>query len=102
MILTVRVQPGAKNDKIVGFLADGSLKLRVAAPPEDGRANERVRLLLASTTNISKQDVVIISGHTARVKRIQIPERAQNDLTKQFSHVQALDLFRPTTKDDSA
>lgn len=102
MMITVRVQPNAKQDAVVGFLADGSLKLRVTAPPEDGRANERVRALLAESCGIKKQEVTIRSGHTSRIKQIELPGEAIQKLNVQFAHVQALDLFRPMTTDGNA
>lgn len=92
MMITLRVQPSAKRDEVVGFLADGSLKLRVTAPPEDGRANERVRTLLAETAGIKKQEVTIRSGHTSHIKHIELPELAVAKLKIGFPHVQVLGL----------
>ena len=102
MMITLRVQPSAKRDEVVGFLADGSLKLRVTAPPEDGRANDRVRELLAKTCDINKREVTIRFGHTSRIKQIELPTDAIKKLNAKFAHVQALDLFRRATTDGNA
>jgi uncharacterized protein (TIGR00251 family) len=102
MMITVRVQPNAKQDLVVGFLADGSLKLRVSAPPEDGRANESVRKLLSEVCGVKKQDIVLVSGFAERIKRLELPAHAYEKLNAKFAHVQALDLFRPLTTDDNA
>ncbi len=102
MMITVRVQPNAKHDAVVGFLADGSLKVRVAAPPVNERANERVRELLAKSGDVKKQDVVIQSGFARRIKRIELPMHAFTKLHAQFSHVQELDLFPRGTTDGNA
>jgi uncharacterized protein (TIGR00251 family) len=68
---SVRVQPRASHSKIVGEV-DRSLKVKVAAPPVDGEANGELIRFLAKYFEVSRRDVEIISGETAKNKIIRI------------------------------
>ncbi|MEI8328133.1 MAG: DUF167 domain-containing protein [Candidatus Taylorbacteria bacterium] len=68
-IIKIRVSAGAKTEK-VEEMADGSFKVRVNAPPENGKANQRVVELLAEHFHTSKARVAIISGATYREKTV--------------------------------
>ena len=68
---TVRVQPRASRDEIVGEHQDG-LKIRLTAPPVDDRANEALRKLLASRLNVPLAAVRIAAGERSRTKRVEI------------------------------
>ena len=70
--IKIRVKPGAKKDEIIGEMADGSLKIAVAAAPEKGRANARLASFLASEFGVKIHNVEIASGQTAKVKLIKI------------------------------
>jgi uncharacterized protein (TIGR00251 family) len=79
LTLRVKVIPRSTSNEIAGQLADGTLKIKIAAPPEKGRANEALVDLLAETYHVSRAAIEIVSGHTAKVKlvRINLPgERA--------------------------
>jgi uncharacterized protein (TIGR00251 family) len=67
----VRLQPRASRDEIVGEYQDG-LKIRLTAPPVDGRANEALRKLLASRLKVPLAAVRIASGQRSRNKRVEI------------------------------
>jgi uncharacterized protein (TIGR00251 family) len=69
--LTVEVRPRAGRDAIVGWQG-GVLRLRVAAAPIDGAANEAVRALLAERLGCARSRVEIVRGHTARTKVVRI------------------------------
>ena len=69
--INVRVQPRASRTEIIGEQA-GAIKLRVAAPPVDGKANEECRRYLARLLKVSATSVEIISGSTSRDKVIRI------------------------------
>jgi uncharacterized protein YggU (UPF0235/DUF167 family) len=56
---------------VVGRQGDG-WKVRVTAPPEDGRANEAVLDLLAQRLDLPRRSLSIVSGHTAREKVVQL------------------------------
>jgi uncharacterized protein (TIGR00251 family) len=67
----VRVQPRASRSEIVGLHAD-ALKVRLAAPPVDGAANEALIELLADALGIARTAVRIISGATSRGKVVEV------------------------------
>jgi uncharacterized protein len=69
--LTLRVSPGATRPGIVGRHGTG-WKVRVAAVPEDGRANAAVVRLLAETVGVPSRDVTILSGHASRDKTVEL------------------------------
>ena len=72
----VRLTPKAGRDAIEGWWSDGAghpaLKARVAAPPEDGKANAALIALLARTLGVRPSDVHIASGAASRLKTIEI------------------------------
>lgn len=71
IIFTARVVPRASKSEIIGEY-DGGLKVRLSAPPVDGAANAELIKLLSKKFGVSKRDVEIISGETAKIKQIKI------------------------------
>lgn len=71
IVLRVHVQPGAGRSAVVGRHGD-TLKVKVAAAPEGGRANEAVLELLASTLGVHTDAVWLVSGQSSRSKRFRI------------------------------
>ena len=69
--LRVRVSPGARRTELVGRHGAG-WKVRVAAPPEDGRANAAVCALLAEMLALPRHSVTIVSGHASRDKVVDV------------------------------
>lgn len=65
--LRVRVKPGGRRERLVGAY-NGGLKVEVAAPPEDGRANEACGKFLAEGLGVPARQVVLRSGATSRNK----------------------------------
>jgi uncharacterized protein (TIGR00251 family) len=63
-------------------MADGSLKIRLTAPPVDGAANEALVKFLSDTLSVSKSQVEIVSGHTSREKRLKINGMSEADVTR--------------------
>lgn len=70
--LRLRVQPGARASALVGWMADGTLKLKVSEPPEEGRANRAVEALLAETLGLRAQAVKVVRGQAARSKTVAV------------------------------
>ena len=68
----VRVRPGATGTALVGWMADGTLKLKVGAPPEDGRANRAVVELLALVLGLKPAAVRVVRGPGSRFKVIEV------------------------------
>ena len=77
--LTVRVQPGASKDEVLGF-ADGLLRVKVAAPPLRGRANAALLALLAEVLGVSKGRLSIVKGEASRTKVIAIEGLSQGEV----------------------
>lgn len=71
LVFTVRVAPRASKSEIVGE-HDGTLKIRLAAPPVDGAANEELIKLLANFFEVNKSAVEILSGATGKTKQIRV------------------------------
>ena len=69
--LRVRVQPKASRNEILGFREE-ILRLRVTAPPEDGKANSAVVHLVAKALDLSRNQLEIIRGHSSRNKLIRV------------------------------
>ena len=69
--LRLRVAPGAARAGVVGRHGD-AWKVRVAAPPEGGRANEAVVRLLAEALSVPREAVTLVSGHAGRDKIVEL------------------------------
>jgi hypothetical protein len=78
--LSVHVQPGAKQPGIVGWV-DDVLRVRVAAPPVDGKANEAFIALLSDVLGVPKAMVTIHRGTRGRSKLVLIEGLSQQDGT---------------------
>ena len=76
MRFRVRLTPKGGRDQIEGWWTDSAgqaaLKARVAAPPEDGKANTALVDLLARALDVRKSDVRIASGASSRIKTIEV------------------------------
>jgi uncharacterized protein (TIGR00251 family) len=71
LILDVHVQPRAAKDEIVGLHGD-RLKVRISAPPVDGKANRHLIDFLAGVFKVAKRDVILLAGESGRDKRFKI------------------------------
>ncbi len=71
LTIAVKAVPGAKRSEIVGTLGD-RLKIRVAAPPEGGKANKAICALLAKALDVRKQDVSVLTGASDPHKAIRV------------------------------
>ncbi len=69
--LVVKVTPRASKSGILG-VEENWIRLALAAPPVDGRANDAAQIFLSETLNVPKKAVVLLSGQTARIKRFAI------------------------------
>ena len=72
LLIAVKVTPRANRSEVTGFEDDGNLRVRIAAVPEKGKANEELRSLLSRYFGVSKSHVEIVSGETSSHKRIRI------------------------------
>ena len=80
-ILKVYVRPNSRETSVEG-LYKGRIKIRVASPPQKGKANKELIVLLSSLTGISKSKFSIISGITSNYKDILVNEGRDLDFIK--------------------
>ena len=71
VVLTLHVQPGAKRSDIAGLHGE-ALKIRLAAPPVDGKANEALIAFIAERLGIPKSRVELVAGPASRAKRVRV------------------------------
>ena len=73
--IAVRLAPRASRDEIVGFDGDGAdatLRVRVTAPPVEGRANEALTRLLAKRLGVGRGAVRVVAGQRSRRKMVAV------------------------------
>lgn len=69
--LILRVVPRASRDGVAGAMGD-ALKIRLRAPPVEGKANQALIAFLADRLGVSKRAVAIVCGETGRAKRVRV------------------------------
>ena len=82
--LTLRVSPGASRSVVVGRHGTG-WKVRVAAAPEDGKANDAVVRLLADTLALPARDVRIVSGRSSRDKTVALEGMRPEEIERRLA-----------------
>ncbi len=84
MRLTVHVQPNSKQTKVVGWFDDSSVKIKVTAPPREGKANKALIEFLAKRLKIAKTSIDLVRGHTNVIKHFDLPlpaDQVRDNLT---------------------
>lgn len=71
VILSLHIQPGAKRSELAGQHGE-ALKIRLAAPPVEGRANDCLIAFLAERLSLPKARVELVAGTSARSKRVRL------------------------------
>ena len=79
MKLALKVTPGARKNEILGWEDDYPqvgrvLKLKIAAPPVEGKANKEIILFLAKALKVSKSSIEVVHGTSGRIKLVEIPD----------------------------
>ena len=82
-VIAVKVVPRAAKDEIVGWL-EGALKVRVQAPPEDGRANRALEELLAEALSLKKNAVTVAAGRASARKRVAISGLTREEILRRL------------------
>jgi len=80
LVLSLHVQPGAKRTEVAGVHGDGAdarLKIRLAAPPVDGKANSTLLAFLAGAYGVALRDVTLVRGETSRQKTVRVERPAR-------------------------
>jgi uncharacterized protein len=86
--LRLRVSPGAARSAVVGRHGD-AWKIRVAAAPAEGRANDAVVRLLADTLDVPVRAVAIVSGHTSRDKTVALDGIDNDEIERRLASASA-------------
>jgi len=88
LFLDIKAVPGASKSAL-GEIREGRLKVRIAAAPEDGKANEELRSFLAKALGLPKKELVIETGEKTRLKTLRLPisakEKLENLLPEQLT-----------------
>ena len=79
MKLALKVTPGAKKNEILGWEDDYPqvgrvLKIKIAAPPVEGKANKEIVLFLAKSLKVTKSSIEVVHGTSGRIKLVEIPD----------------------------
>jgi uncharacterized protein (TIGR00251 family) len=82
--LTIKVIPGASQTKIAGLLGD-TVKIRVQAPPEKGKANIAVIDILAKFLGVPAHQITLCSGATSQNKVVEIQGLSSEELASKLS-----------------
>ncbi|HZV54783.1 MAG TPA: DUF167 family protein [Rhodocyclaceae bacterium] len=85
VLLTLHIQPGAKKTEVAGQHGE-ALKVRLGAPPVDGKANDCLIAFLAERLDIPKSRVVLESGTTSRSKRVRVVGIAAAMVVERLNH----------------
>lgn len=88
LILTLHVQPGAKQTALAGLHGE-ALKIRLQAPPVDGKANACLLAYLAKVLRVPGSAVSLVSGDASRQKRVRIEGAGEAALAALRTSVEA-------------
>ena len=94
VLLAIRVQPRARQDEVVGWQG-ATLRVRVTAPPSEGRANEAVVRLLADALGVPRSAIALVRGAASRDKLFRIGAPVSRGDPRGSSTGRARDLARP-------
>ena len=82
--LAIRVTTRASENKIIGALSDGTVKMHIAAEPTEGQANEVLIEFLASVLKVGKERIEVVAGDTGRDKLISVLDMDSETLHKKI------------------
>lgn len=71
VVFTAKIVPGSSRTTVAGVLED-MIKIRVAAPPEKGKANQCLIAFLAGQLGVKKNEIDIVAGQTNPVKQVRV------------------------------
>jgi uncharacterized protein (TIGR00251 family) len=83
LLVDIKAVPGASKTEAAG-IKDGRLRVRIAATPEDGKANSALTAFLAKELGCPKRDVAIVSGEKSRLKTAALPPDSETRLLALF------------------
>lgn len=87
--LAIRVTPRARRNEVAEVLNDGTIRIRLTAPPVEGKANKALIEFLSQILGVSKSRIAIVAGETGRDKLVSIldmdPEEAQRRILEHLA-----------------
>ncbi len=86
IIVKVKIVPGSSRNKIIGAYIN-ALKISIAAPPVEGKANKKCIAYLAKFFEVAKSKIEIISGQTSKNKLIKIYDINQKDFLDKIEKI---------------
>jgi uncharacterized protein (TIGR00251 family) len=86
-IVKIYLQPKASKNEIVGSYRDG-IKVKVTAPPVEGKANDALIRFLAKELGIFPSSIEIVKGHHSREKTLKISGNLDQELMKKLQFLQ--------------
>jgi uncharacterized protein (TIGR00251 family) len=82
--LAIRVTPRASRNEIVEILTDGTVKIRLTAPPVEGKANEELIRFLSKILDVAPSRLEIVAGATGRDKLVSILDLSADEVQKKI------------------
>jgi uncharacterized protein (TIGR00251 family) len=86
VVFEILLQPRASRNEIAGVHGD-CLKVRVTAPPVEGKANQACIDCIAHALGLKRSEVEILSGHTARRKRLHVSGITPEEFKRRLNHL---------------
>ena len=83
VVFTAKIVPGSSRTAVSGIL-DNMIKVRVAAPPEKGKANQCLIAFLAKQLGVKKNAIEIIAGQTSPVKQVRVMQMSAANLLEKL------------------
>ncbi|MCD6459909.1 YggU family protein [bacterium] len=81
VLVDIKVLPKSSRNEIAGVV-DGKLKVKLTAPPVNGKANKALITFLSKKLNLSKRDIVIVKGQTSANKQLSISLASESLIEK--------------------
>ena len=85
--LAIRVVPRARKNEIAGLMTDGTLKIRLKAPPVEGKANQALIRYLSKILKVPQKNIEIVAGETRRNKIVTILDLDQHTVQERIQQV---------------
>ncbi len=82
--ISVRVTPRARHNEIVEVLSDNTIKIRLTAPPVEGKANEALVKFLAEVLDVQASRIEVVAGETGRDKLVSILDMTVEQVQKKI------------------
>lgn len=84
-ILHLKAKPNARQNTLL-VAPDGSLTVRLHAPPQDGKANNCLLAYLATVFGVAKSSIILLAGHTSAFKKVEVAGISEEGLRAVLDH----------------